>query len=1178
MQQLVSFVGYDPFAASTIMSNHLIDLPDALTRQQALDPEQSFIVQAPAGSGKTELLVQRYLMLLAYVRSPEAIIALTFTRKAAAEMRMRILNALENAQHPYCISEKDKTRRQLAQRVLVQDKAMHWHLLDNPNRLRIQTIDSFCQTLTRHMPLLSTLGTQLTPLENPKFLYRLAAQELICSLETRTPWQKALLQVVKHLDNNFGHLETLFSELLANREQWLDYLSSDPNNLRNYLESSLKRIIQQLIAQLNHLTPPNLLQELKALLDFSLHQRQERSVPSSGTQDFWQVASLLLVNKDNTWRKQVTKKEGFPSSKKNKEEKLQNMAMKQRMLQLIRCLQNQPGLHTALIDLKNAPPSTYTESQWTILAALLELLPVLLAHLQLIFQQYKKADYTEILLCALAALSDAGKPTNLVLNLDYQIEHLLIDEFQDTPVAQFQLIERLIAGWQADDGRSLFLVGDPMQSIYRFRKAEVGLFLQVQQQGIANILPRKLTLSVNFRSDPSLIDWTNECFSQLLPAKDNISRGAITFSPVTAFHPQDSKKSIHTYWFDATDASAEAHKIVEIIQQIKQQDSEASIAILVRARSHLLNLLPVLQAASIPYHATQIESLAAQATIQDLLILVRALSHLGDRIAWLALLRSPCCGLNLHDLIEITRFCDPVHPTPCIWQQLICFEQISLKKCTKQRLQRIVPILQQGLQEQGQLPLASWIKKTWIALGGPTTLATPEAVTQVDTFLSYLENKLLTEGEHVDFFKLEEELSQSVVQTTNKPSVACIEIMTIHKAKGLEFDHVILPNLHCKASHDSAKLLLYQEQWLTAPIQIKDFLLAPIKAAHETEDRIYNYLALQEREKAHHELTRLLYVAVTRAKKSLSLLGGLRVNSSGKIGSAHTDSLLHPLWPVVQPSFSKIFCTPTFRHHQDTQSSTPRLIKRLVADWKNPRSSILYTPKNSNLFNSVCYQWTDNPVMAIGTIIHRLLYHISQDGLAFWDKINRNQENTPRFVQWLKQAGIVSAAFNDAVHKLKRALQNTLSDPRGRWILSQEHQDSRSEFAITILKNGTLQNFVIDRTFIDSTGTRWIIDYKTTARTHDNCSNFAEPEMQTYKQQLETYAAALTLNSPNLFSRIHGSIRLGLYFPLSMQWLEWNYIPTAGGGNNIPPLLIKSQHVTVSRATTSCTHKCIDSA
>src|SRR5450755_35438 len=128
-------------------------VPDQTERARALDPERSFIVQAPAGSGKTELLIQRYLALLARVENPEEIVAITFTKKAAGEMRERVLRALTEGK--------------------AEDR---WELRQNPARLRIQTIDALCASLTRQMPMLSRFGAQPEIVEDARSLYLEAAR------------------------------------------------------------------------------------------------------------------------------------------------------------------------------------------------------------------------------------------------------------------------------------------------------------------------------------------------------------------------------------------------------------------------------------------------------------------------------------------------------------------------------------------------------------------------------------------------------------------------------------------------------------------------------------------------------------------------------------------------------------------------------------------------------------------------------------------------------------------------------------------------------------------------------------------------------------------------------------------------------------------------------------------
>src|SRR5690606_2558755 len=121
----------------------------------------------------------------------------------------------------------------------------------------------------------------------------------------------------------------------------------------------------------------------------------------------------------------------------------------------------------------------YTDDQQAVLRLLSEVLWLAAAQLNLRFTEVAEVDFTEISQRALQALGHADEPTDLLLALDTTVRHILVVEFQDTSQSQIDLLERLTSGWQADDGRTLFLVGDPMQSIYRFRKADVGCFLKV---------------------------------------------------------------------------------------------------------------------------------------------------------------------------------------------------------------------------------------------------------------------------------------------------------------------------------------------------------------------------------------------------------------------------------------------------------------------------------------------------------------------------------------------------------------------------------------------------------------------------------------------------------------------------------------------------------------------------
>ncbi len=189
----------------------------------------------------------------------------------------------------------------------------------------------------------------------------------------------------------------------------------------------------------------------------------------------------------------------------------------------------------ALLDaVRSLPPARYDEEEWRVLVAQLRVLRLAVAELELVFAARRVADYPRFAWAARQALGAPDAPTDTALALDAELRHVLVDEFQDTSEAQVRLLESLTAGWQRDDGRTLFLVGDPMQSIYRFRNADVGLFLDIRARGLGAVALEPLTLAVNFRSTVPVVEWINECFGRVLPAADDMLRGAVSYAPGVA--------------------------------------------------------------------------------------------------------------------------------------------------------------------------------------------------------------------------------------------------------------------------------------------------------------------------------------------------------------------------------------------------------------------------------------------------------------------------------------------------------------------------------------------------------------------------------------------------------------------------------------------------------------------
>lgn len=1112
---------------------------DQSQRERALDITQSFIVQAPAGSGKTQLLTRRYLTLLTKVKAPEEIVAITFTRKAAAEMRTRILEILQHE------------RSSLVQEVLKQNEILQWGLLDNPNRLRIQTIDAFCAHITRQMPLLSRFGAQPGILDQPYLVYQEAAKSILVGLESDVPWADSLAKLLLHLDNDHRKVENLLSDMLAKRDQWLPYIvsSGQQNNLRQTLESGLQKIVIDALYSLQTALPAEITPELLIISDFAANAVKEIN-PTSAIRyceqfklptDYlcylqsltaeqleqehkkWLGLTELLLTKENQWRKSLTKREGFVAMKE-----APLVEMKNRAITLLSTLSSNSELQENFELIRVLPPTTFNGGQWEILTSLLALLPITVAQLQVLFQEQEAVDYIEVTQSALTALGDPQNPTDLALRLDYQIQHILVDEFQDTSTSQFRLLEQLTAGWQQNDGRTLFLVGDPMQSIYRFRKAEVGLFLQARKKGIGSIQLESLTLEVNFRSNHTIIQWFNQLFQFLMPKHANIGSGAIPFS---ASHPHADLLSgeVVTHGIFVNDDNHEAHLIVKLIQDTFQKNPQTKIGILVRARTHLLEILPILQANKIQYQATEIETLAQRAIVQDLLALTRALLHPSDRIAWLAILRAPWCGLTLNELQEMVG--EDMSVTIFDRLQILSFEKLASP--AHENLTRILGVLKQSLKHRRRQSLSSWVYGTWLALGGPIAFQNTTDLEDAKVFFELL-TKISLANDIPDVTQLEQQLTGLYASSINTHD-HYVEVMTIHKAKGLEFDTVILPGLERLLAADSQQLLLCMER----PSQNghTDLLLAPIKASHEESDPIYDYLRYEEKTRASYETIRLLYVAITRAKHSLHIIASLDPEWSHKNKEPSKNSLLAQLWPILSDSFLSNLTTQNFSSSVKNNDHSIKL-RRPIASWQLPAlpsgvipqftQEITYSNKNHSI------QWSNNPARHIGTVIHLFLQQISQEGIENWEnKILEKQK--PYFKNLLLRLGITIENIETSVAQVILALQNSLQDTRGRWIL-QNHSQAQSEYALTAQVDHEIKQIIIDRTFVDEHHIRWIIDYKTIMPVNQSLEEFLENETNQHRPQLEQYAKIMQNLDPN------HPIRLGLYFPLLKAWREWEHL------------------------------------
>ena len=1143
------------YAMETPMTEQAQLAADALARKQALDASTSFIVDAPAGAGKTELLTQRFLVLLAQVSEPEEVVALTFTRKAAAEMRDRIMASLRAATSPLspdALPHKQETYR-LARDVLKQNNLREWQLLDQPGRLRVMTLDALSMSLARQMPLLTRFGAQPALSTDCKPFYEQAARDTLALLETADTLsdQETIARALAYFDNDAGRLQKMLVSMLERRDQWQQYTgmgqsaqlqSSVTHVLSRLIDNELATIVEALsrilvadvIAAARHAANNSPDSPIHALTNWHSALPADHHALTQ-----WRAVAELFLTKEDKLRKDYR----APINLAGKENKEQKQILKDALAAL-----EANHLDATLARIRELPDPCLADAEAAIIQDLARLLQLAYANLWLTFTQEKVVDHTEISHRAQLALGEPESPTDLAQQLDYQIRHLLVDEFQDTSPTQVELLEKLTAGWGVGEGQTLFLVGDPMQSIYRFRKADVGLFIRVRQQGIGPIQLTPLRLYQNNRSNKNVVDWVNDTFVKVFAEEDDAMRGAVRFSPATAHKPYaenagvvihpiiggnadpDSDELTPRYFTD----QQEAEIIVRLIQEARTERPDGTVAVLVRARSHLDALVKQLQmpAYRIPFQAVEIDALAARQAVQDLVVLTRALHHQGDRINWLALLRAPWCGLTLSDLHQLAA----QDHAQTIWSLM---QQDSLLKRLSDdgqlRLSRVRHIIAEAFHARSLQRPRRWVEGVWHALVGAHCLSAEKDAGDVQAYFQLLDT--LDDHGTLDLDRLDDGLGRLFAAPEPSPDSQHVQLMTVHKSKGLQFDTVILPGLHKRLPVDDKPLIIWDtilldnnhEHLVVAPVP-------PVGAPISDAPTPYDLLRNLEQTRSLNEAQRVLYVAATRAERRLHLLGvayrDQKSETTNALKPPAATSLLAPLWPMLEGQFLAAAAAPITAPPPaspiDSASFVPRLIRLRSEHF--PQTISVTGISETNYLPTPYADRDDTTIeMAIGILTHRYLEAIAKDGLNAWtaDRITRLRGHLER--HFIHEGHDAHTALESA-QQVQNELLGALQSEHGRWILDQ-HDASGCEVPMSSLEKdvdrdtpSAHSHHVIDRTFIYE-GERWIIDYKThRAGAPEAISDQVLQTMAaSYKPQLARYAA--------LFATEGLTVRTAIFFP-----------------------------------------------
>jgi ATP-dependent helicase/nuclease subunit A len=651
----------------------------------------------------------------------------------------------------------------------------------------------------------------------------------------------------------------------------------------------------------------------------------------------------------------------------------------------------------------------------------------------------------------------------------------------------------------------------------------------------------------------------------------------------------------------------ETRQICDVIERARNRNSgerPLSIAILVRARTHVASILQEMRARRIPYRAIEMDSLPDRQPILDVVTIARCLLHPADRVAWLAALRAPWCALTLTDMLALCGG-DDLQGSAKTVAELFRKRSVHLSAEGQVRAARVLQALNAAQLQSGKERFAMLVERTWQTLGGPHCIAASEWPT-VQEFFRMLD-KLESERGWPTVSQIEDQLSK-IYAAASGVEGAPVEVLTLYKAKGLEWDVVLLPGLHRVARNNDSRLAEWMEQVLPGADEeggdaVSRVLLAPIKHASEEEEAINKWIRDASADRDREELKRLLYVGCTRARQEVHLFGQCQEGKNGQLGNVRRQTLLHTAWPVAEANFVR-----HWRGQQDRSgaevvelpartdistvwplsasgqvesiaaaadlSDSDRVVplsnfQRLRSDWKGPEGlTDIPVPAEKAWLEGVGDpdNEDDTPTFqrpqgswrarVFGTVLHAFLEPLAnilkQNLEASAQTRSIDALNRPIRLQLLSSGHPPKEAARDAT-RIVDALHMVAEDVHGRWILSEHSVPFAAEtatalnrgfeVALTAVYRNTLRSIRVDRMFVaGATPTNSETDALWLA--DFKTASHGEGQVEEFlAKEREQYAEQMQLYGD--IARIvypeARNVRLGLYYPLLARFVWWPY-------------------------------------
>jgi ATP-dependent helicase/nuclease subunit A len=867
--------------------------PDASAREFAIDPRNNVVLEASAGTGKTSVLVWRYVNLLKAGIDPSNILAITFTRKAAAEMRERIIRELKECA---ARSELDRAR---------------WNdVRDRLGDIAISTIDAFCLSLLREFPLEADLDPGFEMADETE-VPRLVEESLDRSLRifagrARTEPDIALVLAQLGVPRTREGLATLLDRRLVAWDALDRFLARGPSDLAadvvcrraaTALQDALRAVpggLAQFIADGPSAHPR-----------FQLLARDLRRLANLDDADNARIRGVLdraaahFLTADGSARRTGA----IPPYRGDRDYPSDAAAKRHRTA----VYQIAPHVQQVI--------ERFGRDLNVVLArGIRRMFAIALAQYRQALEERSVLDFSDVLQHALDLLRRMDEFSQSRFRLEARYHHVLVDEFQDTSRAQWELVSLLIQSWGEGlglaTGPSIFIVGDRKQSIYRFRDAEVAV-LQDAARYIEALRPAgspRRSISRSFRARPELLAFVNDVFSEI--SQTGARPDEFTYTEADRF-PIDAASDrargpvlgVAVGNDPETCAAAVAREIDRILREetvrdrktgVPRQAKPGDVAILFRSRASHREFEHALEVWGIPTYVYKGLGFFDADEIRDVSALMRYLADPGSDLRAAAFLRSRFVRLSDGALSKLApklaaAIRDPA-PPPAI--QVIGDEDRQVLQFLRSRVGEWIDLVD-------RIPPADLIEQLLPAtayafeLRGPRRQQAWENLKKLRGLVRRIQNRgyatLSRIADHIDSLIAGDE-SNAVIEALD-----AVNLMTVHASKGLEFPVVFVVNLAKGASGPPRPVRVVVDGEGGQPsVSIGPF-------ATDSDEA--------EREREKHETRRLLYVALTRARDRLYLSSVLKDRTlqpgRGSLAEVLPDSLKQ-LFPAAATAFEEV--------------------------------------------------------------------------------------------------------------------------------------------------------------------------------------------------------------------------------------------------------------------------------